>query len=404
MFLRRRNVIVGTSTQTGSGWGSGNVSVTPPASISIALNDSSFSGRRSGTSGATLTLTRTNFTDDVSLSVSGLPTGTTASFSPATLTGATLTSVVTLTHAADASLVTDDAFTITATGTGVSNATVNATVTVEDALPAGAFTPNEPAGLTTLADIEFDSSFNNATVTGPTSYTYKGITFTKYATDKLQVEAGMGESGQYALRMKHYAGTNATYAGQATPPADFANPIRHLYMAWSMFLPSDFQTEGSGHKLVYPETRINGATSSAKPMLNIQPIGLTTSGQYRFDFRQNKLTTGGDTNLGLNINNKVFSVNQWYRMEYELKIETLNQPQSAADGIIRLWASDWNGSGWDTPVLLAEHLNVVIGGGLGTTQKGLSRPYFDVYRGGSGTPTLIADARLYFSRMYWSRD
>lgn len=273
------------------------------------------------------------------------------------------------------------------------------------ALPPSAFTPNEPIGLTTLADITFDNTFDNATVTGPTTYAYKGIDFTKYATDKVQVEAAMGESGQYALRMKHYAGSNATYAGRASPPADFVSPIRHLYMAWSMCLPSNFQTEtGGGHKIVYPDTRINGASSGGKPMLNIQPIGLSTSGEYRFDFRQNRFQTGGDTNMGLNINNKVFVVNQWYRMEYELKVETLNQPQSSADGIIRLWSSDWNGTDWAAPVLLAEHVNVVLGGVLGTTEKGFSRPLFDVYRGGSGSPTLTNDALLYFSRMYWSRD
>lgn len=276
---------------------------------------------------------------------------------------------------------------------------------VVGAAGSGSFTPNKPAGLTTLADVTFDATFDNATVSSPTSYTYNGVTVTKYATDKVQVEAGTGELGQYALRMKHYAGTTATYAGRARPPEDFVNPTRHLYMAWTLFLPSDFQTEtGGGHKVVYPEMRIDGASSTGKPMLNIQPVGTSTSGEYRFDFRQNILNTGGAVNLGLNVNNKVFVVNQWYRLEYELKCETLNQPQANADGIIRMWSSDWTGSTWGTPTLLAEYTNVVIGGVLGTTQKGMPSLLFDVYRGGSGSPTLINDARLYFSRMHWSRD
>lgn len=81
----------------------------------------------------TITLTRNGgYSGTVSLAVTGLPTGVTGAFSPPSLTGGTLTSVLTLSAAADAPIVTSDAFTVTASGSGVTDATLNMTVTVTD--------------------------------------------------------------------------------------------------------------------------------------------------------------------------------------------------------------------------------------------------------------------------------
>lgn len=103
--------------------------ITP--SIGIELDNLSFFGSRGGTTIRTLTLTRVgDYTGSVSFVAAGLPTGTTAAFSPSMLSGGVLTTSVTLTHAADAALVTADPFTITASGVGVTDVVINANTTV----------------------------------------------------------------------------------------------------------------------------------------------------------------------------------------------------------------------------------------------------------------------------------
>lgn len=102
-------------------------------SIAIAISPDADSVLQGGTVDYTVTLTRTNFAGVVALAVSGLPTGVTGEFSPSTLSGGTLVSTLTLTAAEDAPAVSLDAFTVTATGTGVSPATDTADVSVTSA-------------------------------------------------------------------------------------------------------------------------------------------------------------------------------------------------------------------------------------------------------------------------------
>jgi len=102
---------------------------TTPA-ISLSADDATITVADGGSSVAiNLTLSRANFTGSVSLAVSGLPSGVTGSFSDSTLTGAETSSVLTI-SASGALAVTDDAFTITASASGVSDSVVNGTVTV----------------------------------------------------------------------------------------------------------------------------------------------------------------------------------------------------------------------------------------------------------------------------------
>ena len=101
------------------------------SSISLALSSATLTVVQASTTTTTVTLTRTSYTGDVTLAVSGLPSGVTGAFGTNPLTGATLTSVLTLTATGGATIVTADAFTVTATGSGVSDATIGATVTVE---------------------------------------------------------------------------------------------------------------------------------------------------------------------------------------------------------------------------------------------------------------------------------
>lgn len=122
-------------TITASGTGVANATTTvaltvtaaPSITISAAPNTVSLAQGANATS--TITLTRTNYAGDVALAASNLPTGVTAVFAPATLSGSTLTSTMTLTATAGATLGTQNA-TVTASGTGVSNATTSIGTTV----------------------------------------------------------------------------------------------------------------------------------------------------------------------------------------------------------------------------------------------------------------------------------
>lgn len=126
-----------TVTCTGSGvnnattTGTVTVAATVTPAISIAASKSSTTALQGATDTFDVTLTRTNYTGDVTLAVSGLPSGATASISPNPLTGGTLVGTVTVTNDVAATPVTNDAYTVGATGSGVSAATdVNMTHTI----------------------------------------------------------------------------------------------------------------------------------------------------------------------------------------------------------------------------------------------------------------------------------
>lgn len=126
-------------TVTGSGPGVSNqttgitVTVSAAPGISIATSAASVSGAAGGTATTGVTLTRVGgYTGDVTLAVTGLPSGATAVFAPATLTGATLASTLTLTLGSSVApatypLVINAAGPVTG---GTTNATVNLSLTV----------------------------------------------------------------------------------------------------------------------------------------------------------------------------------------------------------------------------------------------------------------------------------
>jgi uncharacterized membrane protein len=188
-----------TITIQGAGTGVANATTTltvtvtaPPASsIAIAVAPTTLSVQAGGSGNATLTLTRTNFTADVALTSSGAPAGLTVAFNPATLTGATLTSAITVSAAATVA-PGNYPITLQGAGTGVSNATTTLTVTVTAAssialavAPTTVTIAAGASGTSTLtltrtaftADVALTSSgapagmtvaFNPATLTGTT--------------------------------------------------------------------------------------------------------------------------------------------------------------------------------------------------------------------------------------------
>ncbi len=139
-----------------SGGDSGGVTPPPPAtpSIGVSLAASSSSVNAGSAATTTVTLTRTNFTGAVNLTATGMPTGVTASFTPAQLSGATTSASVSFDVGATAAAGTST-ITVRANGTGVSEATATYSLTI------AAQTITLTAGSATIAAVQ------GATVTVP---------------------------------------------------------------------------------------------------------------------------------------------------------------------------------------------------------------------------------------------
>lgn len=128
--------VIGTSTITITGSSTGftdksatlGLSVTA-AGFSIAVAPATLSLVQGANGQATLTVTRTGMSGAVTLEATGMPSGVTAAFSPATLDASTTSSTLTLTAAADAALGTGT-ITITGSSTGFANQTATLALTV----------------------------------------------------------------------------------------------------------------------------------------------------------------------------------------------------------------------------------------------------------------------------------
>lgn len=119
----------------------------PAYSITLAADDATVSGAQGTTVDINLTVTRNNgFTGTVSLAVTGLPSGVSGAFSDSSLSSGETTSTLTLTIDIAAGLVTADVFVITASASGVSDSTVNGTVTVTASGSMGDPVAGEVAG------------------------------------------------------------------------------------------------------------------------------------------------------------------------------------------------------------------------------------------------------------------
>jgi len=131
--------------------------ITP--AISLSADDATITVVDGGSSVViNLTIGRTNYTGNITLVVLGLPSGVTGTFSDSTITGAETSSVLTV-SASGASAVTNSAFTITASGFGVTDATVAGTCTV-----TVGYTAHQSDDFSTYAD---SAALRTAVVTAP---------------------------------------------------------------------------------------------------------------------------------------------------------------------------------------------------------------------------------------------
>jgi len=133
-----------------------------PSAVAVQLGQANATITRGGTITVPITLSRTNFTGAVNLVAEGLPTGVTATFSPASVTGSSTSSTVTLAASSTATTGTANV-TIRASGSGVTTSTVTLPLTV-----------NSTAGVTLGTTVTTASSAQGAFASIPIFITRTG--------------------------------------------------------------------------------------------------------------------------------------------------------------------------------------------------------------------------------------
>jgi hypothetical protein len=113
----------------------------PAPGYTLAVAPATTSIAQGANGNVAVTLTRTGgFAGAVGLAVTGLPTGVTAAFNPQSIPGASSTSTITLTAAANATVGGPTTVTVTSTATGQTAKTATFQLTITAATSAGGFT------------------------------------------------------------------------------------------------------------------------------------------------------------------------------------------------------------------------------------------------------------------------
>lgn len=241
---------------------SGTASVTP--TISIAPNDDTVSVAQGAITAIVYTLTRGgNYAGTVTPSVTGLPTGVTGGWSDSSLTGADSTTTLTLTAAADASLVTDDAFTVTFSGSGVTDAVDSGTVSVTSP-DATAWMPNLPSGMT-----QYGSTFfaPGDVAVYPVFTAPSGLfstTYPEYGEQRQATVSGQPSGhGTGAWEIFHEGNSYGDGYGPGNLVEYTDRNYKRLYFAASMFFPTGYRAHSLGEKYTYLRTTTNGSASNS---------------------------------------------------------------------------------------------------------------------------------------------
>jgi hypothetical protein len=172
-IVTRRRTLLTLATAALAACGSGD-GPTTPGKIAVALSASTASVTQGTNTSVTVTVTRTNFTDAVQLSAENLPTGVTATFSPATLTGNATSSTVTLAASTGASPATTS-ITVRARAAGLDDATAAVSLTVA---PAPAFTltlSSATASIAQGASGTVNVTLARTNFAGPVNLTASGV-------------------------------------------------------------------------------------------------------------------------------------------------------------------------------------------------------------------------------------
>lgn len=232
---------------------------TPAYSITLAADDATVSGAQGTTIPIALTVTRNNgFTGTVSLAVTGLPSGVTGAFSDSSLSSGETTSTLTLTIDIAAGLVTADVFVITASASGLSDSTVNGTVTVTAA-------SDFPAG--SIYSDDYDNYADTAALHAVMSSGYNASKKYNYVFGmaNVAIDAVTTYQGKKTMQYTHVPGSE-TIPQVEHPFGDANSPVPYagVWVRFKIKFSSNFTLDGTGgagrsYKLVF--LGVNSANS-----------------------------------------------------------------------------------------------------------------------------------------------
>lgn len=268
------------------------------------------------------------------------------------------------------------------------------------------FTPNLPSGYIELLDIIPELSYPTTVNGSAENFTYQSGDFRRYAPGRSIGVLETSPDGSYSIRNRFNAGMAAGYTLQMDPGTSPVN-TRKAYTAFTFKLNADFEGESeAGYKLFYPLFSTNGgAPTNSALSLNLRSFGSTSDGQFKLQALQmQRYVTDGyyDFPLNQNVNDTVYVPDTWYRVEVQMELETVNLGSIIpSDGVLKVWTSEWNGSTWGTPILRISYTDVRYGSNA-TVSRVMGDLMYQLYRGGSGVPTLTFDSDFFIGRVYWA--
>ena len=166
--------------------------------------------------------------------------------------------------------------------------------------------------------------------------------------------------------------------------------VRQLYCAFVWKASNPYQyNQGSNNKLVYLAWN-QGASS----FIAFEMYGSGTPAEFAIIPVRWPVDQVYRAGTGAGTTKTPIVLGTWYRIEIYVKYATTG---SSGDGIVKWWASSWNGSGWNAPVLQ---------GNLTTIQSPNNSgfDFFEVYPGfgGSGVNKAQLDF-MWYDHVHLSR-
>ncbi len=169
----------------------------------------------------TVTLTRSNYTDSITLATSTLPSEVTATY---TQPGAGNSGSITLQAASNAALVSSQAITITASGSGVSSVTSSFNLAVNNPVPT--ITTLSPSSAVAGAAAQ-TLTINGTNFVSTSTVTYNAVAHTPTFVSSTQLTIPLTTGDQATAGPYPVVVTNPTPGGGASTPVNFTvnNPV-----------------------------------------------------------------------------------------------------------------------------------------------------------------------------------
>ncbi len=250
---------------------------------------------------------------------------------------------------------------------------------------ARSFTENQPESITFTR-----SNVWSVVSPRPSGWFVDGPTSTR-EPDAVTL-AGVPE-GTTAYRTQWFSGDVTGEAGAISFDDNPAGGCSELYHAWSQRLSDGFVEYPSGTKVIYP-SKTGGAGKGW--VLNMIVNGDLSAGTYTWYLLQipnQTLAPSGAVYCNASGYTQASPYpctdTTWYKNELWVK---KNSGAGVADGAIKMWVAEWNGTTWNAPVLIMDYPAIETGA---TSWTG---PLWDIFRGGSGGTPLSADQQLYINR------